>query len=243
MRQDPIGVFDSGVGGLCVLKKCAQRLPRERFIYLADTANMPYGGKSAAEIKLAACRCADVLFSMGCKALVIACNTATVCAIDDIRALYGGKVIIGLEPAIKPCYKELGRGYALALVTSATESSHKCARLLAACGGRIKALGQPWLAKAVEDNIENISAIKPRVFEMLEPYGDAEAVVLGCSHYTYIADMIREFYCGNIKIYDGADGAAARLEYCLALAKLCAETGERGSIRFYSTFSQDRHVK
>lgn len=237
MRQDPIGVFDSGVGGLCVLKKCAQRLPQERFIYLADEANMPYGGKTVAQIRLAACRCADILFSMGCKALVVACNTATVCAIDDIRALYGGKLVIGLEPAIKPCYKELGKGYALALVTSATENSAKCTRLLSACGGRIKAVGQPWLAKAIEDSIDNINALRPRVFDMLEQYRDAEAVVLGCSHYTHISGMIREFYGGNIKIYDGADGAAARLEYCLALADMRAESGDHGNVRFYSTYS------
>lgn len=236
MLQNPIGVFDSGVGGLCVLKKCAARLPDESFIYLADTANMPYGGKSVAEIRLAACRCADIIFSMDCKALVVACNTATVSAIDDIRALYGDRIIIGLEPAIKPCFKELGKGYALALVTQATRNSAKFARLLSACGNRITAEAQSELAKIIEDNVDDISAIKPYVFDILRPYRDAEAVVLGCSHYTHITQIIREFYGGNIKIYDGADGAASRLEYCLALAKMRAPKGERGSVRFYSTY-------
>ena len=111
MRNNPIGVFDSGVGGLNVLKKCEELMPYEKFIYLADEANMPYGVKPPEEIKRYALHCADELFAMNCKALVIACNTATVTSIDGIRSLCPDKIVVGLEPAGKPCYRELGGGW------------------------------------------------------------------------------------------------------------------------------------
>ena len=213
MRENPIGVFDSGVGGLNVLRCCAELMPNERFIYLADEANMPYGTKPACEIKLAAESCAQTLFSMNCKALVIACNTSTVTAIDDIRKLYPNRVIVGLEPAIKPCYRELGKsGCAVALVTAATYNSVKFERLLDSCGGRIKPEARQELAKLIEDNAKDIDAIAPHIYEILEWYKNAEAVILGCSHYTYITNIIRRFYDGKIKIYDGASGADARLK-------------------------------
>ena len=136
--QKPIGIFDSGIGGLCVLKLCAKKLPNEKFIYLADKANMPYGEKSTDEIKAAAMSCAATLIGMGCKAIVVACNTATETAIDDIRRLFPSTVVIGLEPALKPCYYGVGNGYAVALVTSATERSPKFKRLMSAYGDKIK---------------------------------------------------------------------------------------------------------
>ncbi len=239
MCRMPIGVFDSGVGGLSVLGACRARLPHERFIYLADKANMPYGTRSPDEIRDAALDCAEILADFGCKAIVVACNTATETAIDDIRRLYGDKIVIGLEPAVKPCFKELGRdGYGVALVTEATAASKKFSKLIESCEGRIVASPQPELAALIE-NISAVELLKPYVRSMLEPYADAEAIVLGCSHYSHIAGLIGEFYGGNIKIYDGADGAAARLAYCLAVGGMNVPKQSRGSVRFYST----EHIK
>lgn len=236
MQFGPIGVFDSGVGGLSVLRSCSESMPNERFVYLADKANMPYGTKSVCEIKQAALNCVDVLVAMGCKAVVVACNTATVSAIDSIRKLYAGRVIVGLEPAIKPCLRELGKnGYAVALVTVATKNSAKFERLTADCRDKIVALEQPELAMLIENNTKNVNLLKPYVFEMLKKHRNAEAVILGCSHYTYITGLIREFYGGRIKIYDGADGAAARLESMLSEAGIRAPNEQVGSTRFFST--------
>lgn len=236
MRENPIGVFDSGVGGLFVLNRLAAALPNERFIYLADKANMPYGVKNDGEIKRAACACASTLFSMNCKALVVACNTATAVAVDDIRRLYPNRIVVGLEPAVKPCCNELGKnGYAVALVTPATAESRKFKRLAATAGDRLVSAPQPLLARMIEENISDLSAVEPYVKEILSPYETAESVILGCSHYSCIANAVKRFYGGNIKIYDGADGAAARLSYCLALAGLLAPQCETGSMRFLST--------
>ena len=226
--RGPIGVFDSGVGGLNVLKKCVELLPDESFIYLADKANMPYGNKPREDIARAAFACADTLFSRGCKALVVACNTATVTAVDDIRALYGSRVVVGLEPAVRPCIKQLGkRGYAVALVTQATYRSDRFNRLLFSCEKKIVPIAVPELAKLIEDNVDDISRINDFVKSIFRDYMDAEAVILGCSHYTYITDMINAVYGGKIKIYDGADGAARRLKYCLELSGDLAKKGEQ----------------
>lgn len=228
------------MGGLNVLNKCAELLPREKFIYLADEANMPYGNKPPEDIRLAATTCAERLFSLNCKALVIACNTATVTAIDGIRALYPSRIVIGLEPAVKPCYRELGRtGYAVALVTAATFRSAKFNRLISSCENKIKPLVYPELAQEIERNVGNIQAVRPKLKEVLGVYRDAEAVILGCSHYTYVKDIISEFYDGNVKIYDGAEGAATRLKYCLELSDLLSqEATENQPVTFLSTFKK-----
>lgn len=239
MREYPIGVFDSGVGGLNVLKECVRLMPDERFVYIADEANMPYGVKPVAEIKRAATEVCDILFAMNCKAVVAACNTATVTAVDDIRRLYPTRTVIGLEPAVKPCFRELGKnGYAVALVTEATYSSDKLARLIDTCEGRIIPVSRPELAGLIEKNADDIDNIVPHINGILKPYEDAEAVILGCSHYTYIAPAIKNFYRGNIKIYDGATGAAERLKYCLTISDMLAQCGNGGGVRFYSTFSR-----
>lgn len=240
MRDNPIGIFDSGIGGLNVLKRCRELMPHEKFIYLADSAHMPYGKASEQEIKQAAVMCCETLFAMNCKAVLIACNTATSVAVQDIRALFANRVVVGLEPAIKPCYSELGRGYAVALVTPATCSSAKYKRLQASCGDKIKSVACANLAAEIERATDKseLDTLKQGVFELLQPYKDAEAVILGCSHYSYIAQYIRDFYAENgraVKIYDGATGACERLRYCLSIADLTALYSDQGSVRFYST--------
>ena len=219
-----------------MLGVCERILPDESFIYLADEANMPYGNKSADEIKSAAMFCAETLFSMNCKAVVVACNTATATAINDIRAMYSTRIVVGLEPAVKPCVVELGKnGYGIALVTEATYRSAKFERLLNSCAGKVVAVPRPELAELIEKNMQDVRRMRSHVFDILSDYKDAEAVILGCSHYTCIAPVISEFYGGKIKIYDGATGAANRLKYCLAVADMTAEKNAKIPTRFYST--------
>lgn len=218
-----------------MLKLCAKKLPNEKFIYLADKANMPYGEKSTDEIKTAAISCAATLISMGCKAIVVACNTATETAIEDIRRLFPSIIVIGLEPALKPCYYGVGSGYAVALVTTATERSPKFKRLMSAYGDKIIALPQHELARIIETHDINSAELKNAVYAALDGYRDASGVVLGCSHYTHIKKIIADFYGGNIKIYDGADGASDMLKLKLEERRLLAPSTAVGSVRFYST--------
>ncbi len=233
MSNLPIGVFDSGIGGLFVLNKCAFLMPNERFIYLADSANMPYGIRSTDEIRRAAFCCADTLFAMNCKALLVACNTATENAIDGIRALYSTRIIVGLEPAIKPALRELKRGYAVALVTPATFASSKFNGILSCAeSSRIVAVPCDTLASVIERG--NDAEIERETERLLFPYRDAQAVILGCSHYSYITRIIKKRF-GGMKIYDGADGAALQLLSRLKLSGLCAPQDAIGKVDFYST--------
>ena len=233
MSNLPIGVFDSGVGGLFVLKKCVDIMPNERFIYLADSANMPYGVRPTDEIRRAAFSCADALFAMNCKAILVACNTATENAIDGIRALYPTRICVGLEPAVKPALRESRGGYAVALVTPATFASKKFKRIISdAPENSIVALPSDNLASLVERGDDG--EIEREVEWLLAPYGDAEAVVLGCSHYSYITGIIKKKFSG-MKVYDGADGAAGRLKYCLEQSGLYAPPTAQGKVDFYRT--------
>lgn len=240
MRNNPIGIFDSGVGGLNVLKKCVELLPDERFIYLADSANMPYGGKSEDDIRRLACACAERLFARNCKAIVIACNTATAAAAEYIRTLFPARIVIGLAPAVKPCFRELGRcGYAVALVTDATGKSASFNRLISECDGKVVPCTAPMLAELIERNPNGASVVEQYLREVLGRFSDAEAIVLGCSHYVYTVDIIKRIYNNRIKIYDGADGAVARLKYCLTVSDLIAtEKNATIGIEFLSTTKQ-----
>ena len=228
-------MFDSGIGGIGVLTQCVNVLPSERFIYLSDAKNMPYGEKSDEFIRSAALAAADFLAEKGVKAIAVACNTATEVAIDDIRRKYPNKIVVGLEPAVKPCFRELGRGYAVALVTNATSRSAKFMRLISECDGKVVVAPQNDLARLVEEHGADFAVLRKPVFDILRKYSDAEAVILGCSHYTYVRGLIREFYGERVKIYDGAEGEAKRLRYLLALARQCAPETQVGSVEYYNT--------
>ncbi len=228
-----IGVFDSGVGGLSVLNECRKLMPHENYIYLADKANMPYGTKPREEIIAAALGCAEALFSMNCKAVVVACNTATENAIDVMRKMFDGEIIVGLEPAVKPCLRELKAGeYGVALVTEATARSEKF-RALVDGKNEIAVAPQPELAELIERGAGE-RELYEYVQNMLAPYRDAAAVALGCSHYSFISPLVSRFYGGKVRIYDGAAGAAARLKSILGET---ASDGclPHGQVLYYST--------
>lgn len=233
--DNPIGLFDSGVGGLSVLTECVRLMPNERYIYLADRAHMPYGGLSADDIKSAALGCAARLVAMNCKAIAVACNTATETAIADIRRSYPGFTVVGLEPAVKPCGAELCGGYAVALVTPATARAPGFKRLMGEYGDRITVSPQSELAAMIERGLGDIGALAPYVESMLDPYRDAEAVILGCSHYAFIKGLVKDFYGGRIKIYDGACGEAERLKALLGQKKLLSGRTSVGTAEFFST--------
>lgn len=230
----PIGVFDSGIGGLNVLHECAALLKNESFIYLADYAAMPFGEKGEDEVRRIAVNNAERLVEMNCKAIVVACNTATAIGLEDIRRLYPSVISLGLEPAIKPCAVELDGGYAVALVTPATAKSKRFNELMNLYGDNIVAVRCSGLAKSIEENIFNLENIRADVYDILSDYRGASAVVLGCSHYSYISNMIKDYYGGRVNIYDGARALALNLKRRLDWENLISAADER-TIRFYST--------
>ena len=226
MNDAPIGVFDSGVGGIGTLKSCLDLLDGESFVYLADRSGMPYGTKSGDEIEKRVDECVRSLLDEGVKAIVVACNTATNVGIAALRKKYD-MPFVGVEPAVKPAALECKRGNVLVLLTPATASQAKFLSLLSRFdNGRMTIAPQRGLAEKIETHIDDIESLRCEIYDVLRRYRNVEGVVLGCTQYVFLKDIIRDFYGEKIKIYDGNDGVARRLKAVLEENDLLAAEGK-----------------
>ena len=196
--------FDSGIGGLWLLYECVKKLPDVDFIYFSDNAHVPYG--SLPKDKLI--ELTDSVFAqiskLNPKAAVVACNTVTACCIDYIRNKYPFE-IIGIQPAVKPAAKACGK--CLVLATPSTAASVPLKALIDKFGnGRVVTAACPDLAQYIENNIGNIDE---EYIKSLLPKTDCASVVLGCTHYIYIKEIVKSFY--NCPVFDGIEGTADNL--------------------------------
>lgn len=232
MNDAPIGIFDSGVGGISVLKTCLDLMPNENFVYLADRSGMPYGNKTHEEIEQRVDACVKTLKAEGVKAVVLACNTATNVGIANLRKKYD-MPFVGLEPAIKPATIACGRGNILVLLTPLAARQQKFKELVERYdNGRLIIAPQENLAQTVEDNIDDFRKLEQPTFDVLRRYKNVEGVVLGCTHYVFLRPIAEKFYGGRIKIFDGNDGAARRLKNLLEENDLAASSPVRLSLKF-----------
>jgi len=214
-----IGFFDSGIGGLSVLYEALRQLPREDYLYYADDANVPYGNKSKEEIRCCVFEAVDFLAGMDIKALVVACNTATSVAIQDIRLKYGFP-IIGMEPAVKPAVQSVDGKRVLVFATPMTLREPKFIGLLSQVDihNTVDYLPLQELVAFAEDfQFERaviLSYLKERLKDYdLNRYG---AVVLGCTHFPFFKDHIREIFPKGTVIVDGNRGTVLNLKNMLA---------------------------
>lgn len=203
--RDCIAFFDSGIGGLTLLRECAANLPDEKFVYLGDNARAPYGNKSAEEIKTLTAQAFAYLARFPLKAAVVACNTVTADCIGFLRERFSFP-ILGVEPAVKPAAKR--GGSVLVLSTAATASSARFQALLDRWSGaaRLIPYSPTSLAGEIEKNISDLSRLD---LSVLLPKMQCDAVVLGCTHYIFVKKRIEDFY--GCRAYDGNAGTAARL--------------------------------
>lgn len=214
----PIGVFDSGVGGLAVLQALQRELPCERFVYLADSGFAPYGDKDNEVIVERAHRCAQFLLAQDAKALVIACNTATAAAVAMLRAQYAIP-IIGMEPGLKPAVQLTRSGKVGVLVTRGTALSDKYARLMNAYAHVAQVITQP--CPGLVECIESGALAHPQTDALLAGYvlplldQGVDVLVLGCTHYGWLAPQIRRL-CGDITLIDTRRAVALQLRRRLA---------------------------
>ena len=207
----PIAVFDSGVGGLSVLRELVAQMPSEHFLYFGDSANAPYGTRPTAEIRSLTLAHAERLFDRGSKALVVACNTATSAAIGELRARWPDRVIIGIEPALKLAVSRHPGGCIGVLATEATLREEKFAALLQRCAENCHILKCPCpeLVEFVERGELDSPALTAYLARQLGPYaGRVDAAVLGCTHFPFARRAIRAALGGNVTLYDGSDGTA-----------------------------------
>lgn len=212
-----IGVFDSGIGGTTVLEAIRRRLPEVEYMYIADSKNCPYGEKSDEELYEIVCKNVEKLREWGAGIIVVACNTATVKCIDKLRRDYSELRFVGTEPAVKLALVS-GAQKVLVLATPNTiesERLHTLALQNTTDGQRVDYVACPGLAETIEKNFkENPGVILKKLDELLSFDEQYEVVVLGCTHYPLISDMIQEYY-PNAKLIDGADGVAKRVQSML----------------------------
>lgn len=216
MKQacNPVGVFDSGVGGISTLREMIRELPEERFIYFGDTANAPYGTKSTEEVIQCVRQVVDRLMEKKIKALVIACNTATGAAAATLRKELTIPVV-GMEPALKPASQIRKNGNVLVLATPLTLQQEKFENLMKEYGEGAVKVPCPGLMELVE--ADDFSGAYHYLQDLFSRYPEkqVDAVVLGCTHYVFLKDMIREILPERIAITDGNAGTARQLRRVL----------------------------
>ncbi len=236
-KKNSIGVFDSGVGGIGVLKELMNVLPNENFIFYGDSKNAPYGEKSPAEITDLVNNAVEQLLALNVKAVVIACNTATSVAINTLRSRYPQLPIIGMEPALKPAVSEPKRNRVLVMATSVTLHLDKYLHLQHRFEDKaeIIPLECPGLAGEIEKGDLKSSELKALLERLLGPYkGKIDNVVLGCTHYPFVKKLIKEIL-GDIPVLDGGKGTAQQLKRVLSERDLLNPSGEEGKITFMSS--------
>ncbi len=215
MTTGAIGVFDSGVGGLSVLHHIRQILPNERLIYVADSAHVPYGDKSAHYIEQRAITLTRFLIEQGADAIVIACNTATAAAAATLRNQFN-LPIVGMEPAVKPAVAATKSGVVGVLATIGTLESARFAALLGRYAGEVSIVTQgcPGLVEQVESG--DLHGIRTR--ELVERYTapllarGADTLILGCTHYPFLSPLIRDVVGDHITLIDTGEAVARHLQ-------------------------------
>ena len=233
--HNPVGVFDSGVGGISTLREMIRELPDERFIYYGDMANAPYGTKSTEEVTDCVRSVVDKLLQQHIKALVIACNTATGAAAASLRKELDIPVV-GMEPALKPASKARKDGSVLVLATPLTLQQEKFENLMRQYGEGAVKVPCPGLMELVETDDAAGALLYLRELFTRYPPDKVDAVVLGCTHYVFLKDMIRDLLPDRITITDGNAGTARQLKRVLARENLLNEDGP-GSIELESSGS------
>lgn len=237
MGRGAIGVFDSGVGGLSVLHHIRRILPQERLIYVADSGHVPYGDKSAAYIEHRANKIADFLVSQGADAIVIACNTATAAAAASLRSQFNIP-IIGMEPAVKPAVAATKSGVVGVLATIGTLESARFAALLERYAGEVKIVTQgcPGLVEQVEKGELHSSETRHLVERYTAPLLEkgADTLILGCTHYPYLAALIREVVGELIALIDTGEAVARQLQRRL-LTELPGRTAGDATAHFFTS--------
>jgi glutamate racemase len=209
----PVGVFDSGLGGLSIVREMRRSMPRDAFVYVSDARHLPYGEKSEAFIRGRCIAIADFLLATGVRGLVVACNSATAAAVAELRARLSIPVI-GIEPAVKPAAAATQSGIVGILATASTLQSRKYAELLERFGSFTRVIGQPCpgLVERVEagdlDGPQTLALLR-RCIEPLLAAG-ADTLVLGCTHYPFLAASIQRVAGAKVHIVDPSVAVARR---------------------------------
>ncbi|WP_133534839.1 glutamate racemase [Tenacibaculum caenipelagi] len=236
MKQQPIGIFDSGIGGTSIWKEIHQLLPNENTIYLSDNKNAPYGQKSTQEIVDLSVKNTEFLIDKGAKIIVVACNTATTNAIQYLRNNYNIP-FIGIEPAIRPASLKTKTGTVGILATKGTLNSALFEKTTSSLSDEITIIEQ--VGEGLVELIENGKIYSDEMTSLLKKYIDpmlekkCDYIVLGCTHYPYLLPQIQEITGPDVQIIDSGEAVAKQVKNILSQQNLINESTAAPSNVFY----------
>ncbi|MBQ7677299.1 MAG: glutamate racemase [Lachnospiraceae bacterium] len=239
-----IAVFDSGVGGISVLKEMVRLMPYEDFVYFGDSANAPYGTKSTLAVRRLTTGHIEHMMDRGAKAACIACNTATSAAVRSLRDKYPDFPLVGIEPALKPAADCVPGGRILVMATPMTIREEKFHNLLARYEDMavIIPLACPGLMEFVEDGKADTPEAAEFLHGLLREYeGNVDAVVLGCTHYPFVRRQIAEVLGADVQIFDGSAGTARELRRRIVAAGIAEpNVTKRGKVIFENSAGDEK---
>ena len=245
-KNRPIGFFDSGVGGLSVLKEAIKIMPNEDYIYFGDSKNAPYGIKSVEEVRELTFKAVEFLLSKGVKGIAIACNTATSAAVADLRKVYPDLPLVGIEPALKPAVGLNNEGDILIMATPMTLKEEKFKRLMERYKDRASIIPVPCpgLMEFIEVGKFEGEEVEGYLLDKINTYRKDKiaAIVLGCTHYPFIKETLENIIGKDIEIIDGGLGTAKELRRRLNEKNLLTESDNKGKIEIINSSNKDEMI-
>lgn len=235
----PIGIFDSGIGGLTVAKAIMQALPSERLLYFGDTAHLPYGQRTLEEVRGFSMGITEALLKKQCKLIVVACNTASGAALRTLRASYLGTPFVGMEPAVKPAVEHTRTGVVGVIATTATFQSEVYASVVERFGGDVEVIHQacPGLVERIEAGDLDGELTRSMLESWLEPMKvrGIDALVLGCTHYPLVRPSIERVLGPGVRVIDPAPAIARQVKRVLDEHGLSQVDTGTGSLLCYTS--------
>lgn len=235
-KDAPIAVFDSGVGGISVLRALVELMPNENYYYYGDSENAPYGTKSLELVQRLTLEHVDMFLKNRAKAVVVACNTATSAAIDILREKYKGIPVIGIEPALKPAVLSKDKPTVVVMATPMTLREEKFHRLMQCYKEQalILPLPCPGLVEYIEKGDVESQELEAFLRKLFLPYSAnrIDSVVLGCTHYPFIRKILQKVLGDGVILYEGGPGTARETKRRLQELDLCNPSEETGKIWF-----------
>ncbi|MBI3512419.1 MAG: glutamate racemase [Bacteroidetes bacterium] len=223
----PIGIFDSGIGGVSVLRAVRELLPNENIIYFGDSANLPYGEKTMEQIRVLSERVVKFLLEKKCRIIVIACNTASAAALKYLREKHPGVLFVGMEPAVKPAAEQTQTGVVGVIATTATFQGELFASVVERFAQNVKVINQPCpgLVQQIENGELDSPATEKMLRGWLEPMKEKniDALVLACTHYPFVRPLIEKILGDKVRVIDPAPAIAKQVK------KILEESGGRRS--------------
>lgn len=238
-RSGPVGIFDSGVGGLSVWQEIARQLAHEDTVYLADQAHVPYGPRPLDEIQAFSQAITSFLLEQTCKLVVVACNTASAAALQYLRRQFPAVPIVGMEPAVKPAAEHTHTRTVGVLATQATFQGQLFASVVERFASDVRLVNQvcPGLVGQVEagrlDTPDTLDMLREYLAPVIE--AGADTVVLACTHYAFLAPAIRRVAGSAIEVIDPSPAVARQVRRVLEQRRLLAQADQVGRSRFYTT--------